>query len=134
LAGGAQATVSGAVELALLLGLTERVIGLTIIAAGTGLPEVVTSIVSSYRGRDDVAIANVIGSNLFNILGILGLSALVAPLPVDAAIVSSDNWWMLGITLLLFPLMFTGLRINRWEGALLLAAYGTYLTLLLNQE
>jgi cation:H+ antiporter len=90
--------------------------------------------VSSYRGRDDVAIANVIGSNLFNILGILGLSALVAPLPVDAAIVSSDNWWMLGITLLLFPLMFTGLRINRWEGALLLAAYGTYLTLLLNQE
>jgi cation:H+ antiporter len=131
LGAGAQATVAGAVELARLLGLSERVIGLTIVAGGTGLPEVVTSLVSGFRGRDDVAINNVIGSNLFNLLGILGLSALAAPLPVNEAIVASDNWWMLGVTVLLFPLMFTGLRINRWEGGLLLAVYGTYLGLLL---
>jgi cation:H+ antiporter len=127
LAFGAHATVSGAVQLARLLGMTERVIGLTIVAAGTGLPEVVTSIVSSFRGRDDVAIGNVIGSNLFNILVILGLSALIRPVSVDQQIIHSDCWWMLGVTLLLFPLMFTGTRINRREGGLLLAVYGVYL-------
>jgi len=130
---GAHATVLGAVDLARILGLSERVIGLTIVAGGTGLPEVVTSLVSSYRGRDDVAIGNVIGSNLFNILGILGLSALALPLPIAPEIIASDCWWMLGSSLLLFPLMFTGLRINRWEGALLLGVYGVYLTLLLTR-
>jgi cation:H+ antiporter len=133
LAAGAQATVTGAVELARLIGLSERVIGLTIVAVGTGLPEVVTSLVSSIRGRDDVAIANVLGSNLFNILVILGLSATIAPLPVAVGIVTSDNWWMLGVTLLLFPLMFTGRRINRWEGGLLLAVYVAYLAFLLSR-
>lgn len=131
LGGGAHATVAGAMELARILGLSERVIGLTIVAGGTGLPEVVTSLVSSYRGRDDIAIGNVIGSNLFNILVVLGLSALIAPLPVDPGIVLGDNWWMLGVTLLLFPFLFTGLRVNRWEGAALLTVYGAYLTLLL---
>jgi cation:H+ antiporter len=131
LAGGAHATVTGAVEVATALGLSERVIGLTIVSVGTGLPELVTSVISGIRGRDDVAIGNVIGSNLFNILGILGLTALVTPLPVNPSIVASDNWWMLGVTLLLFPLMYTGLRINRWEGGLLLAAYGVYLAVLL---
>jgi cation:H+ antiporter len=131
LAGGAHATVTGAVELARLLGWSERVIGLTIVSAGTGLPEVVASLISSVRGRSDVAIGNVIGSNLFNILGILGISALVAPLPVQPALVTSDCVWMLGVTLLLFPVMFTGLRVNRWEGGLLLAVYCIYLGLLL---
>jgi cation:H+ antiporter len=127
---GAQAAVSGAVGLARLLGLSERVIGLTIVAAGTGLPEVVTSMVSSYRGRDDVAIGNVLGSSLFNILGILGLSALFRPLAVHPGIVHSDNWWMLGITLLLFPLMYFGKRVSRRDGVVLLGAYGTYLAVL----
>jgi cation:H+ antiporter len=131
LAGGAHATVTGAVELALLLHWSERVIGLTIVAAGTGLPEVVTSVVSSLRGRDDVALGNVIGSNLFNILIILGMGAVIQPLPVAPGIIASDGWWMLGVTLLMFPLMYTGLRVNRWEGGLLLLVYGVYLTLLL---
>lgn len=131
LAGGAQATVTGAVGLAQLLGWSERVIGLTIVSAGTGLPEVVASLISSIRGRSDVAIGNVVGSNLFNILGILGLSALGSPLPVQQQIVASDGWWMLGVTLLLFPMMFTGMRISRLEGGVLLAAYGSYLALLL---
>jgi cation:H+ antiporter len=132
LAGGAQATVTGAVALARLLGWSDRVIGLTIVSAGTGLPEVVASLISSIRGRSDVAIGNVVGSNLFNILGILGLSALGSPLPVQQQIVASDNWWMLGVTLLLFPMMFTGMRISRREGGVLLATYGSYLALLLS--
>lgn len=124
---GAQATVTGAVALATSFGVSERVIGLTILAAGTSLPEVVTSLVAVARGRDDVAIGNVIGSNLFNLLGILGLSAAIAPLAVHPTIVGSDNWWLLGATLLIFPLMVTGARIGRVEGALLLSAYGVYL-------
>lgn len=131
LAGGAHAVVTGAVDLARQLGMTERVIGLTIVAIGTGLPEVVTSLVSAYRGRDDIAIGNIIGSNLFNILGTLGLSAMASPLQVAPAISGNDNWWMLGVTLLLFPLMFTGRRINRWEGCLLLLVYAVYMALLL---
>jgi cation:H+ antiporter len=131
LAGGAHATVTGAAEVARLLGWSERVIGLTIVSAGTGLPEVVASLVSSVRGRSDVAIGNVIGSNLFNILGILGLSAMVSPLPVLPELVASDCWWMLGVTLLLFPLLFTRQRVSRWEGAVLLAVYAAYLWLLL---
>jgi cation:H+ antiporter len=131
LGGGAHATVTGAVDLARILGMSERVIGLTIVSIGTGLPEVVASLVSSVRGRSDVAIGNVIGSSLFNILVILGLSAMAAPLPVQPGLVDSDCWWMLGITLLLFPIMYTGRRITRWEGGLLLAVYGVYLGLLL---
>jgi cation:H+ antiporter len=131
LACGAHATVTGAVDLARLLGLSERVIGLTIVSAGTGLPEVVASLVSSVRGRSDIAIGNVIGSNLFNILGILGLSALASPLPVQAELIANDCWWMLGVTLILFPILFTGLRISRIEGALLVSIYLVYLLILL---
>jgi cation:H+ antiporter len=131
LGGGAHATVTGAVQLAKLLDVDDRIIGLTIVAAGTGLPEAVTSLVSSLRGHTDVAIGNVIGSNLFNILGILGLGGLITPVPVASEIRSGDNWWMVGVTLLLFPLMFTGLRIQRLEGLLLLGVYVIYLTLLL---
>lgn len=133
LTGGAHATVTGAVEIGRHFGMSERVIGLTIVAAGTGLPEVVTSLVSSIRGRDDVAIGNVIGSNLFNILGILGINGLIAPLPISPEIVASDNWWMLGVTLLLFPLMCSGRRISRFEGGGLLAVYLLYMALLLGR-
>jgi cation:H+ antiporter len=131
LAGGAQATLSGAVELARLLGWSERVIGLTIVAAGTGLPELVTSLVSSYRGRDDVAIANVIGSNLFNVSGILGIGALMAPLHVNPAIIRMDNLWMLGVSLLLLPMLYTGRRVTTLEGVVLTMVYASYLSVLL---
>jgi cation:H+ antiporter len=132
LAGGAHATVTGAVDLARLLGLSERVIGLTIVSAGTGLPEVVASLVSSVRGRSDIAIGNVIGSNLFNLLGILGLSALASPLPVQPELVANDCWWMLGVTLVLFPIMYTRLKISRVEGAFLISIYVVYLAFLLS--
>jgi cation:H+ antiporter len=127
LAAGANTTVAGAVAIARLLGWSERMIGLTIVAAGTGLPEVVASTVSSIRGRSDIAIANVIGSNLFNILGVMGITALISPLSIDPALVVSDFRWMLGITIVLFPLMFTGLRVSRAEGAFLLLFYALYM-------
>lgn len=131
LAGGAQATVTGAVELAKLMGWSERLIGLTIVSIGTSLPEVVASVISLYRGRSDVSVGNVIGSNLFNILMILGISGLFSPLPVQEAIIHSDSYWMLGVTLLLFPIIFTGRRISQLEGGILMGAYGVYLTLLI---
>lgn len=131
LAGGAHLTITGAVGIARVLGWSERVIGLTLISGGTGLPEVVSCLVATARGRSDVAIGNVIGSNLFNILGTLGLSAMVFPLPVEPALFASDVWWMLGLTLLLFPIMFTGFRISRREGGVLVAVYGVYIGLLL---
>ena len=133
LALGANLTVEGAVQLARLLGWSERVIGLTIISAGTGLPEVVASLVSSIRGRSDIAVGNVIGSNLFNITSVLGISALAAPLPVDPQLISVDAWWMLGITLLLFPILWSGRRINRGEGILLLGIYTFYIGQLLRR-
>lgn len=132
LAVGADTTVEGASRIARLLGWSDRVIGLTIVSAGTGLPEVVASLVSLLRGRAEIAIGNVIGSNLFNILGVLGICGLVSPLPVQPVIIASDCWWMLGITLALLPIMHTGMRINRWEGAALLGCYGVYLGLLLS--
>lgn len=131
LAGGAEAAVSGAQKLAQLVGLSDRIIALAILAPGTSLPEVVTSVVAGVRGKSEVAIGNAIGSSLFNLLGILGLSALVRPQEVDPAILASDNWWMLGTALLLFPLMRSGMSIRRWEGGVLVGTYATYLGLLL---
>lgn len=131
LAAGARVLVSGAVALAQLAGLSERVIGLTIVAAGTSLPELATSIVAARRGQPDIALANVIGSNVFNVLGILGVVALIRPQTVNPQIVSSDNWWMVGTAFVLFPLMVTGMRVSRLEGFALLAAYVTYVALLL---
>lgn len=127
LAGGAHATVKGAVELARLLGWSERTIGLTIVSAGTGLPEVVASLVSSARGRGDIAIGNVIGSNLFNILAILGVCGAVKPLPVQRQLIAQDAWWMLGVTILLFPLLLTGRQVSRGEGGILVAIYAIFL-------
>ena len=130
LAGGSTLLVNGAVGIAGSLGVSETVIGLTIVAAGTSTPELVTSIVASRRGRDDIAIANVVGSNIFNVLGILSITALVQPLAVPDVIMDRDVWWMLGASALLFPLMWTGMRINRFEGALLLGGFATYMMLL----
>lgn len=123
--------MSGAVDLARMLGWSERIIGLTIVSVGTSLPEVVASAVSAIRGRSDVAIGNLIGSNLFNILMILGIVSMISPLAVQPALLESDCWWMLGVTLAIFPIMATGRRVNRLEGLALLATYGVYLTTLM---
>jgi cation:H+ antiporter len=127
---GGELLVRGATELARAFGMTERLIGLTVVAMGTGAPEAATSIVAARRGQSEIALGNVIGSNIFNVLGILGVAALINPLAVAPQIITSDLWWMLGLSLALFPMMRTGFRVGRIEGSALILAYGTYLTLL----
>jgi cation:H+ antiporter len=128
---GAHWLVDGAVRLAKLAGMSERVIGLTIVAAGTGLPELATSIVAAMRGQTQMAVANVVGSNIFNILGTVGIISIVGPTRVAPALVSSDMWWMVAFTLALFPILRSGSRVVRGEGLILLAGYAVYLWRLL---
>jgi cation:H+ antiporter len=131
LVAGGKLLVDGAVSMARLAGMSERVIGLTIVAGGTGAPELATSLVAAYRKRTDVAVANMIGSNIFNIMGILGVTAVILPTPVAPALVASDMWWMIGTTALLLPLMRSHSRISRLEGGVLLVAYLAYIVTLL---
>jgi cation:H+ antiporter len=114
---GAHLLVEAAVAMARVLGLSELVIGLTIVAAGTSLPEVATSTVASARGEGDMAVGNVVGSNLFNLLAILGVSALVRPIPVPAGGHMVELLVMVGAVVLLLPLARTGAELSRWEGA-----------------
>ena len=130
---GAHWLVGGAVTLARWFGVDEVVIGLTIVAAGTSLPEVATSIVASVRGERDIAIGNVIGSNIFNLLIVLGGSALVAQagMRVNPTIFAFDIPVMVGVAVACLPIFFTGGCIARWEGVLFLTAYVAYVTYLI---
>lgn len=130
LVGGARMLVSGAVTIAQDLGINEAIIGLTIVAIGTSLPEMATSVVAALKGQGDIAIGNVVGSNLFNMTGILGVAALVSPLhDVDVGMVSLLIMTILSFVLL--PLMKSGERVSRLEGGLLLAAYVGYIVYLM---
>ncbi len=126
---GSRLLVTNAVELARLLGISEAVIGLTIVAAGTSMPELATSVVAAFRKQADIAIGNIVGSNLYNLLAIIGVSGLLAPLHAPG-IRMLDLYVMLGTSIALLPLMWSGFVLKRWEGALLLAAYGGYLYVL----
>ncbi len=119
--------VEGATALARGLGVSESVIGLTIVAVGTSMPELVTSLVAAFRRHADVALGNVLGSNIYNVLGIGGATALIAPTAVPPEIAGFDMFVMLGVSLLLLVLARSGWRIGRREGALLLALYAGYL-------
>jgi cation:H+ antiporter len=125
---GSDWLVDGAVALATHLGVSQLIIGLTIVAAGTSLPEVVTSIVAAVHGERDIAVGNVVGSNLFNIMGVLGVASLVAPGGIDipASVVSFDLLVMLAVAIACLPIFFSGGIISRQEGALLLAYYVAY--------
>jgi cation:H+ antiporter len=127
---GAKLLVDAASELARLWGVSETLIGLTIVAVGTSLPELVTSVVAALRRQSAIAFGNVIGSNIYNILGILGLTAIVQPLPVPGEIAAFDIWVMLASTAALLVLVRTGWQVTRLEGGLLLAAYAVYVGLL----
>ena len=124
---GAQALVTGAVEIALVLGVSERVIGLTVVALGTSLPELASSVVAALRRQGDLILGNIIGSNVFNILAILGTTALVHPIPVAVAAIRIDLWVMFGLSLLVLPLMLPRYRLGRRGGALLLGLYAAYI-------
>ncbi|WP_231916705.1 calcium/sodium antiporter [Rheinheimera sp. SA_1] len=125
---GARWLVQSAIELATAWGVNEAVIGLTIVAAGTSLPEVVTSIVATIRGERDIAVGNVVGSNIFNILCVLGISGLVSPIPLIAGdqLAQIDIPVMLAVAMLCVPFFFAGAILNRIEGALFLLLYVAY--------
>ena len=136
---GSRWLVNGAVAFAQALGVSELIIGLTIVAAGTSLPEVATSILAAFRGERDIAVGNVVGSNIFNLLAVLGLSGLVAPggLPAPAALLRFDLPVMVAVALACLPIFASGAVIARWEGALFLlyyAAYTAYLVLAAQQH
>ncbi|CAI3787164.1 hypothetical protein AHFPHNDE_00820 [Pseudomonas sp. MM227] len=128
LGAGSHWLLEAALELATDFGLSDRVIGLTIVAVGTSLPELATSLVAAFRGHREIAVGNVIGSNLFNLLGVLGLTAVLAPAPLSVSpnALDFDLPVMLGVTLLCLPLFYSGYRVTRIEGLVLLGLYVAY--------
>ena len=128
LVAGGELLVRGASRLALLFGVTPLVVGLTVVAFGTSAPELAVSVRAAYSGKVDLALGNVVGSKIFNVLGVLGISALVAPstLGVSPALLAFDLPFMIAVAFACLPIFFTGSLIARWEGALFLAAYVAY--------
>lgn len=123
---GSDILIDGAIVTARLLGVSEAVIGLTIVAIGTSSPELITSVLAARRKHSDIALGNIIGSNLFNLTAIGGVTGVIMPIPVAEQFLAFDNWVMLGVTLLLAALMFTGKKLVRPEGAALLLGYVVY--------
>lgn len=120
---GGYCIVEGAVQVASALGISQVVIGLTVVAIGTSLPELATSVVAAARKEADIAVGNVIGSNIFNIAAILGVSAVLTPIPIPQTALSREFPAVMAISVLLLPLLRSGWRIRRWEGAILVASY-----------
>ena len=129
LVAGSRFAVIGASAIAREAGISEEVIGITLVAFGTSLPELATAMVAAARKQADVCIGNVIGSNIFNLLGITGAAAIAAPLPFSASVVTFDIWVLAAVTILFMWFMLTGRRIQRWEGGVLLLLYFTYISL-----
>lgn len=125
---GSQWLVEGATVMAAALGLSDLVVGLTIVAVGTSLPEIATSVVAALRGQRDIAIGNVVGSNLFNILAVLGTTAAVVPggIPVPRTALTFDMPVVIATAVACLPVFYTGLLVSRWEGLLFLGYYASY--------
>lgn len=133
LVAGAQLLLVGATQLATALGVSDLVVGLTVVAAGTSLPELATSVVATRRGERDIAVGNIVGSNIFNLLAVLGASALAAGgIPVPDAAVATDLPVSLVVTLIALPALALGLSVARWEGVLLLGGYISYVAYLVH--
>ena len=132
---GGKLVVNNAIEIATNLGVSEKIIGLTIIAAGTSLPELVTSVVAALKKNSDIAIGNIIGSNIFNLLLILSVSSFIKPITYNLAF-NTDVYMLAGGTLFLFAAMFTGKnkKLDRWEAGVLVAVFVIYTTYLIAKE
>lgn len=128
LVSGSNFLVEGAVNLARALGLSELVIGLTVVAVGTSLPELATSVMAAIKGERDIAVGNIVGSNIFNLLCVLGLASLVSPsaIPVAANALAFDFPVMIAVAIACLPIFFNGHCINRWEGAVFIGYYALY--------
>jgi cation:H+ antiporter len=124
--------VQNAIKLAQTIGISEKVIGLTIVAAGTSLPELATSAVAAYKKNSDIAVGNIVGSNIFNLLFIMGVTALIRP-PAYKIVFNTDQYVMIFATILLFLMMFNPKRhrLDRWEGAVLILCYVAYVVVFL---
>ncbi len=127
LAFGSNWFVEGAQDLAITFGVSERVVGITVLALGTSLPELVTAVIAAMKQETDIALGNLMGSNIFNILSILGITSVIASIRVNDVIIHSDMIWMLLITFLILPMMLYRRTIARLEGAILLAIYVYYI-------
>ena len=123
---GAEMVVDGATGIALGFGIDEAAIGLTLVAFGTSLPELTTTLIAALRRHGGIAIGNIIGSNLFNLLAVMGLTAMVAPVPIPAHLLTFDLWVMLGAALLVVPITFFRIPITRAAAVLMVMAYGIY--------
>ncbi|WP_343988730.1 calcium/sodium antiporter [Kangiella japonica] len=129
LIGGSQVFLLGGTGIAHHFGVPEAVIGLTLVAVGTSLPELAISVIAAIRRHSDVAVGNILGSNIFNLLGILALSAFLQPLPIPSRIIQFDQWVMLATSVLLLLFLYTGRRLSRPEGGILLICYCAYVWL-----
>ena len=130
---GSRFLVNGASGLAREIGLSERIISLSIVAFGTSVPELAASIIAAFKKQKDLSIGNLIGSNIFNVLAVLGITSMVKPIAVlDESLITNDIWWMLGISVLLYPLMFLFKKdhFGRVEGLVLLMVYTIYILFL----
>tara|TARA_B100000809_G_scaffold166632_1_gene163897 strand:- start:8796 stop:9731 length:936 start_codon:yes stop_codon:yes gene_type:complete len=127
LAFGADWLVDGAKIIASNFGVSEHVIGVTIVAFGTSVPELITSVMAALKKETDISVGNLIGSNIFNILGVLGITALVKDIAVTDHVVNVDSLWMLAISFLIFPIMMIGYKVNRLRGFLLFTFYCVYI-------
>jgi len=132
LAFGAEGVIEGGSNIAKSMGISERIISLTVIAFGTSLPEIATSFVAALRKQLDISIANVLGSNIFNVAGVLGITAVIKPIQVNPRILNFDYWWMMGflVLLLLMIFIFRQRKISRIEGGFLIVVYAVYIYLL----
>lgn len=127
---GSDLFVDGSVGLGAKLGVSERLIGVTIVAFGTSLPELAVSLIATFKGRSDVGVGNIVGSNLFNIAGILGICAFIRPVAVSPAFLTFDLPWMIGISILFGLLLLKATHLDRLRGTILLISYAAYTTLL----
>ncbi len=133
---GAELLVMGSIDIAITYGISERVVSLSIVALGTSLPELMASIVAAAKGEKDLAIGNVIGSNIFNLLGVLGITSMVKQITPNPLIWSFDYWWVLGFALILYPLMFVYKKkhLGKFAGAVLLSGYVVYMILIFSTK
>lgn len=127
---GARFLVGAAIDMASALGVSDTVIGLTVVAVGTSLPELVACTVAAIRRHADVALGNIVGSNIYNVFGILGITAAVSPIPVPPEIARLDIWVLVAVTALLLLFLRSGWTLKRWEGGVFLALYAAYVAFL----
>lgn len=128
---GSEWLVDGAQVIAVNFGVSDRVIAITLVAFGTSVPELAASVIAAFKGEKDLSLGNLIGSNLYNILAVLGVTAIIKPIAVAEKIMQTDIWWLLGTSFAILPIALVGMRIGRAGGFLLFAAYLLYILIVL---